>query len=107
MDTGRQNFGILLSQHALRRLRQRGLTQQQVVHVIDHGKVFHAGEGCMAYLSRGNRTRGQQPVRSAAPVPSGIAVVVGSSGLVVTVEHIHHRIPRHWRPATRGGRHER
>ena len=92
-------FKLDLSNHAEKRLRQRGITRAQLRCVIDFGAVFHAGDGCTAHVFGHRALKRMRGGALHVPPPVGIAAIVSNGGRIVTVEHIR-RIPRHWRPAT-------
>lgn len=101
----KQTFSDFCSQHARRRARQRGIAGRAIALVLDYGdRELPGGSRCTRLtLSRQAAERllqhGLPPelVESAAR----LALVVGSSGRIVTVMHLFGRQGRLYRrPAT-------
>lgn len=92
-------FTLKKSGHARWRQAGRAISDRAVEIVMEFGRCFYAGKGCLAYFI------GRRDVRDDAELADfqNIAVIVARDGTLVTVEHCH-RPPRHWKKAGESAR---
>ncbi len=91
-------FTLELSEHARRRMRQRGISAAAVTAVLQFGQAFHADDGCLAYLVT-KRVVSAACERGLRLEPfSDIAVIEDPEGRIVTAQHVRH-LPRSWEVA--------
>jgi len=98
------------SDHAKKRMQQRGISHKDVIIVLEHGELFYAPGGALGYeitkkrlqqiddvkLMR-DRRYGRMVERTANDKQNymyrrlcsvaGVVVIVGEDGVVITVEH--------------------
>ena len=90
---------LKVSKHASLRQAGRAISDRAVEMVMEFGRCFWAGRGCLAYFV------GRRDVREDSTLAEvkNIAVIVSANGTLVTVEHCA-RPPKHWKPARSSGR---
>ncbi len=91
--------GLTATEHAAWRQASRSIPNRAIQAVLDYGRCFWAGSGCMAW-HLGTRAVGAARRRHRARLErfKNIAVIIARDGAVVTVEHCA-KPPRHWKPA--------
>lgn len=99
METAHQGQQLPYSRHASRRAAGRAIDGEAVAAVLEHGRAFWAGRGCIAYFL-GKRTVAwaRRRYRVCLERFRDIAVILSPEGKLITVEHCH-RPPRHWKKA--------
>lgn len=87
-----------LTVHARRRSRQRGIGLHAIENVLNHGRTYAVGKGCVAYFL-GQRVVDniRRTFGSRLDQFQNLAVLLAPDGQVVTVEHMHGTLPNHWR----------
>ncbi len=86
-----------LSKHASHRAKNRAISPQSVEAVIDLGREYNAGAGCLGYFLSGNMTRSMEHNSDLNLDRSrGLAVILAGAR-IVTIQHCG-RPPRSWRP---------
>jgi hypothetical protein len=89
-----------VSQHAQKRMRQRGIPEQAIGFLFKYGKREHDHHGCtVVFLTSHSRERiareADQSLLKRLEPALDIYAVVDTKGFVVTVGHRTHRINRH------------
>ena len=93
------SLSIPLTDHAIKRMQQRGISHSQLHQALQYGTCFRAGRGSWAFVF-GKKAANQAAIRNGARIaPTNIGVVVRDE-VVVTVMHVR-SIPHHWQLAGR------
>jgi len=90
------------SDHARRRIPQRGVRNDRIELLLQYGRCYHAGNGAFAFwlCSRAvEEARSRFGLRLESH--ADWVVIVSADGMIITVYKANRR-QRHWRPSGRG-----
>jgi len=89
---------LTLTVHACRRSRQRGIDSTAIENILDFGRDYAVGDGCIAYfLGRKAVAYWRQRKGLRLDRWQDMAVIMAPDGAVVTAEHISGTVPTNWR----------
>ncbi len=98
-DLKESHGDIVITDHAQKRMNQRGINLELVKQILNFGKHYHAGKGCIAiFLGKRQRSFVPKQLKSLMKHTKNLALILSGDGVLVTVEHMD-KIPRHWLPA--------
>lgn len=99
MEIAHEGLQLGFTKHASRRAAGRAIDAETIAAVLEHGRLFWAGRGCVAYfLGRRTVAWARRRYRLCLERFRDIAVILSPEGKLITVEHCH-RPPRHWKRA--------
>jgi hypothetical protein len=87
-----------LTRHARTRMQQRGIAAAALDALLDYGRARHLHNGCeIVFFDKDAKARLARANALAAREAEKLTrtyAIMGSNGVVITVGHRYHRIPR-------------